>query len=142
MPRLMVDTDMCSSIMKRSHPMVIRRLQPLAVGDVCMPVITKAELLYGVEVSPRRARDSAAFRVPELHRRVRHSRACGPSGHRTVQGLLGEADVSTTMIYTHVLNRVALLVRSRWTGEGCRVYLRRVRSDPRLQRHEKAELFP
>ena len=61
MPRFMLDTDTCSYIMKRSHPLVVKRLQSVPVGDVCMSVITKAELLYGVEVSPRRAQDSAAL---------------------------------------------------------------------------------
>ena len=61
MPRFMLDTDTCSYIMKRSHPLVVKRLQAVPVGDVCMSVITKAELLYGVEVSPRRAQDSAAL---------------------------------------------------------------------------------
>ena len=61
MPRFMLDTDTCSYIMKRSHPRVIKRLQSVPVGDVCMSVITKAELLYGVGVSPRRAQDAAAL---------------------------------------------------------------------------------
>ena len=61
MPRFMLDTDTCSYIMKRSEPLVIKRLQSLPVTDVCMSVITKAELLYGVEVSPQRAQDAAAL---------------------------------------------------------------------------------
>lgn len=61
MSRFMLDTDMCSYIMKRSHPLVLKRLQSVPVADVCMSVITKAELLYGVEVSPRRAQDEAAL---------------------------------------------------------------------------------
>jgi tRNA(fMet)-specific endonuclease VapC len=61
MPRFMLDTDTCSYIMKRSHPLVLKRLQSVPVDDVCMSVVTKAELLYGVEISPRRAQDSAAL---------------------------------------------------------------------------------
>ncbi len=61
MPRYMLDTDTCSYIMKRSHAEVIRRLQAVPVTDVCMSVVTKAELLYGVEMSPRRDQDDAAL---------------------------------------------------------------------------------
>jgi tRNA(fMet)-specific endonuclease VapC len=61
MPRFMLDTDTCSYVLKRSQPLVLKRLQSLPVSDVCMSVITKAELLYGVEVSPRRAQDATAL---------------------------------------------------------------------------------
>src|SRR5579863_804649 len=59
--RYMLDTDICSFVMKRSHPALSRRLEKLPVGDVCISVITKSELLYGVEVSPRRQQDEAAL---------------------------------------------------------------------------------
>jgi tRNA(fMet)-specific endonuclease VapC len=61
MGRYMLDTDTCSYIMKRSSAAVLRRLRAVPVADVCMSVITKSELLYGVEVSPRRAQDAAAL---------------------------------------------------------------------------------
>jgi tRNA(fMet)-specific endonuclease VapC len=61
MPRYMLDTDTCSYIMKRSNPAVLKRLATVQVSDVCMSVITKAELLYGVAVSPRRSQDAAAL---------------------------------------------------------------------------------
>ena len=61
MPRYMLDTDTCSHIMKRSQPLVLERLLTLPVTDVCISVITKAELLYGVQVSPKRAQDEAAL---------------------------------------------------------------------------------
>ena len=53
MARYMLDTDTCSYIMKRSSEAVIRRLRAVPVTDVCISVITKSELLYGVG---RRAR--------------------------------------------------------------------------------------
>jgi tRNA(fMet)-specific endonuclease VapC len=61
MPRYMLDTDTCSYIMKRSNQAVLKRLRKTPIGDVCISVITKSELLYGVEVSPRRQQDEAAL---------------------------------------------------------------------------------
>ena len=59
--RYMLDTDTCSYIMKRSNQSVLDRLQAVPVTDICVSVITKSELLYGVEVSPRRPQDTAAL---------------------------------------------------------------------------------
>ena len=60
MPRFMLDTGTCSYVIKRSHPPVLRRLQAVPIDEVCVSVITKAELLYGVHVSPRQQQDSVA----------------------------------------------------------------------------------
>jgi tRNA(fMet)-specific endonuclease VapC len=57
----MLDTDTCSYIMRRSPEAVVRRLAQVPVSDVCISVITKSELLYGVEVSPKRKQDEAAL---------------------------------------------------------------------------------
>ena len=60
MARYMLDTDTCSYIIKRSIPAVLDRLRAVPVRDVSMSVISKSELLYGVESSPRRAQDALA----------------------------------------------------------------------------------
>lgn len=57
----MLDTDISSFIMKRSHESVLRRLQTVPVGDVSISAITKSELMYGVEVSPRKQQDGMAL---------------------------------------------------------------------------------
>jgi len=57
----MLDTDTCSYIMKRSNDAVLKRLQQVPVGDVCISVITKSELLFGVELSPRRQQNEVAL---------------------------------------------------------------------------------
>jgi tRNA(fMet)-specific endonuclease VapC len=61
MPAYMLDTDISSYIMKRSDAGVLRKLQTVAVSDVCVSAITKAELMYGVEVSSRRQQDQVAL---------------------------------------------------------------------------------
>jgi tRNA(fMet)-specific endonuclease VapC len=59
MPLYMLDTDISSYIMKRSSDAVLLKLKTVDVSDVCISSITKSELMYGVEVSPRRTRDEA-----------------------------------------------------------------------------------
>ena len=63
MARYLLHTDTYSYIMKRSSEAVIKRLRAVPVTDVCISVITKAELLYGVEVSPRRTQDATALQA-------------------------------------------------------------------------------
>ena len=57
----MLDTDTSSFIMKRSNGQVLKRLQRVPIADVCISVISRCELMYGVEVSPRRRQDQAAL---------------------------------------------------------------------------------
>ncbi len=59
----MLDTDTCSYVMKRSNQAVLNRLQAVPVTDVCVSVISKSALLYGVEVSPRRLQDETALKA-------------------------------------------------------------------------------
>jgi tRNA(fMet)-specific endonuclease VapC len=66
----MIDTDISAYIMKRSHDAVLRRLQKVPVGDACISVITKAELMLGVEMSPRRQQDQTALDLYLRHLEV------------------------------------------------------------------------
>lgn len=51
MKRYMLDTDMCSYIIKEHPESVRQRFQTLAMEQLCVSVVTYAELIYGVERS-------------------------------------------------------------------------------------------
>ena len=61
MATYLLDTDISSYIMKRSDVMVLKRLQSVLIRDVAISVITQAQLMYGVEVSPRQQQDRVAL---------------------------------------------------------------------------------
>jgi len=52
----MLDTDMCSYIIKRRSPSLAEKLSALPPASICISVVTRAELLYGLK------------RLPTLHR--------------------------------------------------------------------------
>jgi predicted nucleic acid-binding protein len=52
MPEYMLDTDISSYIMKRSHDAVLRRLHKVSIGAVCISVITKSERCSGLKCLP------------------------------------------------------------------------------------------
>lgn len=58
--KYLLDTDICSYMMKRSHPALLARLRTISPEDTGISVITRAELEYGVEMSPRRLSDRRA----------------------------------------------------------------------------------
>ena len=51
MKRYMLDTDMCSYIIKEHPESVRQRLRKLAMEQLCVSVVTYAEMIYGVERS-------------------------------------------------------------------------------------------
>ena len=51
MGRFMLDTDISSYILRDRPAVVGRRLQRVRAADVCVSVITEAELLYGVRMA-------------------------------------------------------------------------------------------
>jgi len=54
MKRYMLDTDMCSYIIRKHPASVLKRFQTLAMEQLCVSVVTYAELIYGVERSRSR----------------------------------------------------------------------------------------
>ena len=61
MLRYMIDTDISSYIMKRSHPEVLARLSHALIDTMCISVITRCELEFGAEISTRSAASKSAI---------------------------------------------------------------------------------
>lgn len=57
----MLDTDICSYIMKRSHVKLTEKLRTVPLENIAISVITEAELLYGTRMSSKQKVAQAAF---------------------------------------------------------------------------------
>ena len=59
--KYMLDTNMCTYVIRGRDPKIIRRLRRADVGDVCISAITLSELEYGVSKSSRPAQNKLAL---------------------------------------------------------------------------------
>ena len=55
-----MEKNICSFVVKRTSEKLLKRLLRTPVENVCISAIAKAELLYGVDISPRPKADEAA----------------------------------------------------------------------------------
>ncbi len=53
MAMYMLDTDICSYIMKRSHPKLLAKIQAIPLAEQVISVVTMAELLYGAKLATK-----------------------------------------------------------------------------------------
>jgi tRNA(fMet)-specific endonuclease VapC len=124
MLRYMLDTDISSYIMKGAEPSVMKRLASVPVGDVCISVISKAELMYGVEISPRRAQDHARLDVFLRHMVVLDFPQDAASDHAEIRAWLKKRGAmigaNDLLIAAHARSLGLILVTNN-TGEFRRV---------------------
>jgi len=57
----MLDTDTASDIMKGVNANLLARLAQTSPADICVSVVSSAELHYGIAVSPKPLRDRKAL---------------------------------------------------------------------------------
>jgi len=59
----MLDTASCTAILTRTDESLIRRLEGVAVGDICISAVTLSELMFGAVMSRRTEQEQAALDV-------------------------------------------------------------------------------
>ena len=57
----LLDTDICSYIMKRSNPKLLDKLRLIPIENIAVSVVTEAELLFGIKLSSKPKLTRTAF---------------------------------------------------------------------------------
>lgn len=131
----MLDTDMASYVIKRHSPAVTARLEELPLSSVCISVITRAELQYGLRrlASARRLHlvvrhflrlvraldwdGDAADRYAEIrHQLVSSGRPIGELDMMIAAHAIAADAVLVTNNVKHFARIRAPLVMENWTG--------------------------
>jgi tRNA(fMet)-specific endonuclease VapC len=132
----MLDTDMSSYILKQRNHTLVERFAAIAPVDICVSVITKAELLFGVEpfgsMHPLRLRvqsflqgiqvlswdDAAADVFPAVkHALARSGQIIGPMDMMIAAHALSIDAVLVTHDPRH-FQRIPALRLENWTIDG------------------------
>jgi tRNA(fMet)-specific endonuclease VapC len=70
MAEYMLDTDVASYIMGNKSSALLEKLQTVPTSAICISAITKSEIMYGVEISPRQQTNREAFEFLLRHVQV------------------------------------------------------------------------
>ena len=61
MPRYMLDTDISSYVMGRKNQAVMKCFENTPIAEMCISVITRAELAFGMQIHPKKHQASLAL---------------------------------------------------------------------------------
>jgi tRNA(fMet)-specific endonuclease VapC len=110
----LLDTDICSYVMKRSHEKLIEKLRVIPLEEIAISVITEAELLYELQISPKPKLVRASFDAFIKHVSVREWTSAAAQHYAEIRAnlhkrgqLIGANDL---MIAAHASSLQAILV--------------------------------
>lgn len=131
----MLDTDMASYVIKNRFPDVDRRLASLEPSSVCVSVITRAELMYGLKRMPADHRlqlgvraflrtvnvvpwgeDAADFYADIRHQLTTHGQPIGEMDVMIAAHSLAAAATLVTKNVRHFSRIIAPLMLENWVS--------------------------
>ncbi len=84
----MLDTDIASYVMSSKNTALLQKLQTVPTSSVCISAITKSEIMYGVEISPRQQKDRAAVEFFLRHIQVLDYPADAAADYGSIRAVL------------------------------------------------------